>query len=65
MWLTEFVHYAIKDNTKKMVYAKIAVVGRCMTYNIRNVFVMRHKIFIGTMFNAFFVTTPTIGVSEI
>lgn len=61
----EFVHYVMLANTNKMECVKIVLEVRFMISNIKNVFVMKLKIIIGTIFNVFSVIIQAIGISEI
>jgi hypothetical protein len=61
----EFVHYVMLTNISKMGFVKIVLVVRFMISNIKNVFVMKLKIIIGTISNVFSVIIQAIGILEI
>ncbi len=65
MLLMEFVHYVMLINISKMGFVKIVLVVRFMILNIKNVFVMKLKIIIGTISNVFSVIIQAIGILEI
>lgn len=65
MLLMEFVHYVMLANISKMGFVKIVLVVRFMISNIKNVFVMKLKIIIGTISNVFSVIIQAIGILEI